>query len=73
MKSYSECCEGMHLVGGAPTPEGLITSRYSAYASGNVDYIIATTSKKSEDYSAFMDSALAPKNGTHPKKQCNFV
>ena len=42
----------------------LIQARYSAYASQNLDFIIQTTSPKSSDYQAFMETALAP----DPKK-----
>lgn len=39
-KPYSECC-GLYIESevGAPTPEALMRSRYSAYSLGNIDYI----------------------------------
>ena len=48
----------------ANDPQMLIQARYSAYASENYDFIIQTTSPKSSDYQAFMETALAPE----PKK-----
>ena len=48
----------------ANEPELLIQARYSAYASRNYDFIIQTTSPKSSDYQAFMETAVAP----DPKK-----
>ena len=52
------------LIFAANDPEMLIQTRYSAYASENYDFIIQTTSPKSSDYQAFMETALAPE----PKK-----
>ena len=60
---YNECCMKHHEKLKAESPSILIQTRYSAYASDNVDYIIATTSRLSPDYSAFLDTALAPQNG----------
>ena len=42
-KSYGDCC-GSYLDGEAiaPTAEALMRSRYTAYAKGHVDYLIAT-------------------------------
>jgi SEC-C motif-containing protein len=43
-KLYSECCEP--AISGktpAPTAEALMRSRYTAYAKGEIDYIIAST------------------------------
>jgi SEC-C motif-containing protein len=42
--SFEECCQ-IYLSGiqHAPTAETLMRSRYSAYATGNADYLVATT------------------------------
>lgn len=40
---YSTCCAPYHRSHNAPTPLALMRSRYSAYALGNAEYIIATT------------------------------
>lgn len=56
---YQDCCEPYHD-NKINDPESLIRSRYSAYASSNIDYIIATTSKLSLDYIAFVESPIAP-------------
>lgn len=60
--NYVTCCKSFHE-GGANDPSTLIRSRYSAYAAGNIDYIISTTSKSSSDYIAFIDTPIAPANG----------
>jgi SEC-C motif-containing protein len=43
---YDECCRpwhmGLDLGEHAPTPEALMRSRYSAYALGLIDYLLAT-------------------------------
>ncbi|MDZ7924489.1 MAG: YchJ family protein [Marinagarivorans sp.] len=48
-KSYAECCEPFHLGQRlnqlekcAPTAEALMRSRYSAFCTGNADYLFAT-------------------------------
>jgi SEC-C motif-containing protein len=42
-KSYLDCC-GIYITGKAfpVTPEQLMRSRYTAYAIGNIDYIVGT-------------------------------
>ncbi len=40
---YKRCCGPWHAGAPAPTPEALMRSRYAAYASGKVDYIVVTT------------------------------
>ena len=44
--AYSDCCgpwhAGMTLELHAPTPEALMRSRYSAYALGLIEYLLAT-------------------------------
>jgi SEC-C motif-containing protein len=42
-RTYKRCCLRLHQGHPAPTPEALMRSRYSAYAVGAVDYLIATT------------------------------
>ena len=39
---YDECCGRFHEGAAAPTAEALMRSRYSAYATGNIDYILST-------------------------------
>ena len=60
--NYVSCCKPFHD-GGVNDPSTLIRSRYSAYAAGNIDYIISSTSKESSDYKAFIDTPIAPANG----------
>lgn len=59
---YQSCCKSFHE-GSINDPSSLIRSRYSAYATSNIDYIISTTSKTSSDYIAFIDTPIAPTNG----------
>src|SRR4051812_11236618 len=40
---YEQCCRPWHQGRAAPTALALMRSRYTAYALGNIDYIIATT------------------------------
>ena len=40
---YKDCCQLYHRKKKVPTPQALMRSRYSAYALGLVEYIIATT------------------------------
>lgn len=60
---YQNCCKNDHLSLSPSDPSSLIRSRYSAYASDNVDYIMTTTSKLSPDYISFIDTPIAPQNG----------
>ncbi|MCJ8170118.1 YchJ family protein [Atopomonas sediminilitoris] len=41
-KSFAQCCASVQQQGAA-TPEALMRSRYSAYALGMLDYLVATT------------------------------
>lgn len=50
-----------HVTGIASTPESLVRSRFSAYGSGNTEYIIDTTSPTCPDYEAYM--VVPGKNG----------
>lgn len=40
---YKKCCQPYHDGAPAPTPTALMRSRYSAFALGKTDYIMATT------------------------------
>lgn len=60
--NYVTCCKPFHD-GGVNDPSTLVRSRYSAYAAGDIDYIISSTSKESSDYKAFIDTPIAPANG----------
>ena len=48
---YKKCCRRYHLGALAPDALTLMKSRYSAYATGNADYIIKTTHPDNSDYS----------------------
>jgi SEC-C motif-containing protein len=39
---YEACCGRFHAGEMAPTPEALMRSRYSAFALGKIDYLLAT-------------------------------
>ncbi|MCE0733530.1 YchJ family protein [Halomonas sp. G15] len=41
-RPLDECCGRFHAGQPAPTPEALMRSRYSAFALGRVDYLLAT-------------------------------
>jgi SEC-C motif-containing protein len=45
-QTYADCCavwhNGLQKSAHAPTPESLMRSRYSAYALGMIDYLLAT-------------------------------
>lgn len=41
--SYLHCCGPLHEGEAAESPEALMRSRFAAYASARVDYVIATT------------------------------
>lgn len=44
---YKKCCRQYHAGKNPPTPETLARARFMAYATYNVDYIIATTHPQS--------------------------
>lgn len=44
-RTAKRCCAPYHAGRPAPTPEALMRSRFSAYALGLVDYIVATTAR----------------------------
>jgi SEC-C motif-containing protein len=47
---FKRCCRPFHRGAPAPTPEAVMRSRYSAYASGAVDYVIDTTHPKGNQF-----------------------
>ena len=49
---YSVCCRIYHKQEQIADPEALMRSRYSAYALGLSDYIIATTHPQHKDFSS---------------------
>ncbi|MDX1995658.1 MAG: YchJ family metal-binding protein [bacterium] len=49
-RTYKQCCRPYHEGKPAPSPEALMRSRYSAYALGKTEYIIATTHPDSPHY-----------------------
>jgi SEC-C motif-containing protein len=40
--TYAQCCGKLHAGALPPDAEALMRSRYSAYALGNIDYLLAT-------------------------------
>jgi SEC-C motif-containing protein len=40
--TYDECCGKFHAGAAAPTAEALMRSRFSAFASGNSEYLLET-------------------------------
>lgn len=42
-RALRDCCQPIHRGRAAPSPERLMRSRYSAYALGRVDHLVATT------------------------------
>ena len=50
-KKYKKCCGIYHKGALAPNALALMKSRYSAYATGNAEYIIKTTHPENPDYS----------------------
>ena len=42
-RQYAACCQPLHDGQGATSPVQLLRSRFSAYCTGNVDYIVATS------------------------------
>ena len=49
-KKYKKCCAVYHKGALAPNALILMKSRYSAYATGNADYIIKTTHPENPDF-----------------------
>jgi SEC-C motif-containing protein len=46
--TYERCCGPLHAGAAAVDPVALMRSRYSAYARGLVDYVVATTDPEGE-------------------------
>ena len=61
-RSLDECC-GPFLSGAAaaPTPEDLMRSRYTAYALGNDDYVLATWDEATRPAVLFEEGEARPK------------
>ena len=59
---YENCCKPIHE-NAVADPASLIRARYSAYATSNIDFVIASTSKLSSDYRSYVDTPIAPANG----------
>ena len=61
---YDACCGPFHKKS-QPPPDAisLIRSRYSAYALGNIEYIIDTTSPTSPDYISYIESPIGARSG----------
>ncbi len=59
-KQYAECCQKLHNnTNSAETAEELMRSRYSAFCTGNVDYLIATihpSQRKIDDIDDLLNS-----------------
>ena len=49
-KNYADCCQSVHQLLNASNALALMRSRYSAYALGNIDYIMATTDPYNPHY-----------------------
>ena len=57
-ETFGECCEPFHDgTRHAPTAERLMRSRYSAYATGNADYVLATWHASSVPTDLVLDDA----------------
>lgn len=53
--TYVQCCAPFHRGQPAPNALALMRSRYSAYATGNINYIIQTTHPKHQDQSQSLE------------------
>jgi len=49
-RRLKRCCGPYHAGRPAPSPEALMRSRFSAYALGDVDYIVATTDPEGDAF-----------------------
>lgn len=58
-KSYAACCAREHGGEPAASPERLLRSRFSAYALGLVDYLVATTHPRNPERAGMSDRAYA--------------
>lgn len=55
-KKYKKCCAIYHKGALAPNALALMKSRYSAFATGNAEYIIRTTHPENPDYTTDLAS-----------------
>ena len=61
---YDACCGPFHKKSQQlPDATSLMRSRYSAYALGNIEYIIDTTSPTSPDYISYVESPVGARSG----------
>ena len=61
-REYKSCCGIYHMTSPASnTPEAVLRARYSAFATANADYIIASSHPSNADYQKFMVEARASK------------
>lgn len=59
---YKACCGIQHMTTPAVnTPESVLRARYTAFATANADYIIASSHPQNDDYQRFMVEARASK------------
>lgn len=59
---YKACCGILHMTSPPNnTPEAVLRARYSAFASANADYIVASSHPSNPDYQKFMVEARASK------------
>ena len=55
---YAECCEPIHAGSPSPTAERLMRSRYSAYALGLPDYLVASWHPSTRPENLELDARL---------------
>ena len=61
---YRDCCLPYHNKLQQPLdPVALVRARYSAYALENIDFIMDSTSAKSPDYAAYIESPIGARSG----------
>ncbi|WP_374509672.1 YchJ family protein [Niveibacterium sp.] len=58
---YAACCERWHAGEAAPDAEALMRSRYSAFALGLTDYLLATWHPDTRPATLDLDESPAPK------------
>jgi SEC-C motif domain protein len=49
---FKRCCRAIHQGAAPEAPEALMRARYSAYATGNVEFILATTDPQGPHFEA---------------------
>lgn len=55
--AHGRCCARWHAGEAAPDAEALMRSRYSAYVTGNVDYLLATWHADTRPQALLLDDA----------------